>query len=118
MDDPRLDAEPAFNPEEALAIVGGDKSLFVELAEAFRANYPRELSSIRDAISRRDAEALRRSSHHFKGTLGTLAAGPACQTAALLEEFGSCRYLGDAETTYARMEEEVRALDAALSDWA
>jgi HPt (histidine-containing phosphotransfer) domain-containing protein len=117
MDDPKFNAEPVFDPDEALAIVGGDKTLFIELTEAFRENYPRELGSIRDAIWLRDADALKRASHHFKSTLGAVAAGPACQTVALLEEIALRSSMDEAEAAYTRIEQQVRALDAALSNW-
>ena len=89
MDDPRSSIGAAFDPDEALAIVGGDKDLFLELLQTFRQNYAGELSSIRYAIGHRDPDALRHASHHFKGTLSALAAGPARHTVALLEEAGS-----------------------------
>lgn len=117
MGDPKLYFEPAFDPEEALAIVGGDKELFGELAEAFRGSYPGELSLILDAIRLRDAEALRIASHRFKGTLGALAAGPACETANRLEQLGARCELNDAETAYELIEAQVHALDAALAGW-
>ena len=117
MDDPRSSVDAAFNPDEALAIVGGDKDLFLELVQTFRENCAHELSSIRHAICLRDPEDLRRASHHFKGTLGALAAGPACHTAALLEATGCRAEFSEAESIYAEMERQVRLLDAALSNW-
>ena len=113
----RLTLNPAFDPDEALAIVEGDRDLFLELVIVFRENYPTELSSIRDAIHQRDSEALRRASHHFKGTLSALAAGPACDAVARLEDIGRNADLTQAAALYAEMERHVQALDAALSDW-
>jgi HPt (histidine-containing phosphotransfer) domain-containing protein len=113
----KLTLNPAFDPDEALSIVEGDRDLFLELVNVFRENYPTELSSIGDAISRRDAEGLRRASHHFKGTVCALAAGPACDAAARLEEIGRSEDLTKAAATFAEMEQHIQALDAALSDW-
>jgi two-component system sensor histidine kinase/response regulator len=84
----KLTLNPSFDPDEALSIVEGDRDLFLELVHVFRENYPTELSSIRDAIGLRDSEALWRASHHFKGTLSALAAGPACDAAVRLEDIG------------------------------
>jgi len=117
MNDPRSSIGAAFDPDEALAIVGGDKDLFLELVQTFRQNYACELSSIRHAICHRDPEALRRASHHFKGTLSALAAGPARHTVALLEETGSRADFSSAEPIYAEMEQQIRLLDEALSNW-
>jgi HPt (histidine-containing phosphotransfer) domain-containing protein len=113
----KLSFNSAFDPDEALAIVEGDKDLFLELVNVFRENYPAELSSIRDAIRVRDSEALRRASHHFKGTLSALAARPACDAALRLEEIGRIADLTKATAMYAEMEQHVQALDAAISDW-
>jgi len=113
----KLSFNPAFDPDEALAIVEGDRDLFLELVIVFRENYPTELSSIRDAIRLRDAEALRRASHHFKGTLSALAAGPASDAALRLEDIGRNADLTKAAAMYAEMEQHVQALDAAISDW-
>jgi len=106
-----------FDPEEALSIVDGDKDLFQELVDIFRQNYPGELSSIREAIGLRDPEALRQAAHHFKGTLSTLAAGPARQSALRLEQIGRDADLGQANTIYTEMEQQVCALDEALKRW-
>ena len=113
----RLTLNPAFDPDEALAIVEGDRDLFIELVNVFRENYPTELSWIRDAISLRDSEALRRAAHHFRGTLSALAAGPACDAAERLEDIGRNADLTQAETMYGEVAQFVQALDAALSDW-
>jgi len=113
----KLTLNPAFDPDEALSIVEGDRDLFLELVNVFRENYPTELSSIRDAIGLRDSEALWRASHHFKGTLSALAAGPACDAAVRLEDIGRNADLTRAAATYTEMEQHVQALDAALSEW-
>lgn len=113
----KLTLNPSFDPDEALSIVEGDKDLFVELVHVFRENYPAELSSIREAIGLRDSEALWRASHHFKGTLSALAAGPAFDAAVRLENIGRHADLTDAAATYIEMEQNVQTLDAALSDW-
>jgi HPt (histidine-containing phosphotransfer) domain-containing protein len=113
----KLTLNASFDPDEALSIVEGDRDLFLELVNLFRENYPTELSSIRDAIGLRDSEALRRASHHFKGTLSALAAGPACAAAARLEDIGRNEDLTKAAATYTEIEQHVQALDAALSEW-
>jgi HPt (histidine-containing phosphotransfer) domain-containing protein len=106
-----------FDSDEALAIVDGDWDLFRELVTVFRQTYPAEMSLIRDAIRLRDAAALQAASHQFKGTLSALAAGPARATAVRLEDIGRKADLAQAADIYAEMEQQVRALDAALSGW-
>ena len=48
---------------------------------------------------------------------GALAAGPACDAVARLEDIGRNADLTQAAALYAEMERHVQALDAALSDW-
>lgn len=105
---------PVFDPDEALGIVDGDRDLFRDLVDVFRQNYAAELSSIRDAIRLRDAEALRAAAHQFKGTLSALAAGPARETVVRPEALGRHADLAQAGEIYAEMERQVQALDAAL----
>ena len=115
--DMQTKANPHFDLDEALSIVDGDRDLFQELVDVFRQTYQDELCSIQEAIRRRDSEALRTASHQFKGTLSALAAGPAREAALRLENMGRNADLGQAETLYADMEQQVRALDAALNGW-
>ena len=75
------------------------------------------MRSIREAIGRRDSEALLRASHHLKGTLGTLAAGPARHTAVRLEDLGLTADFDPAPEVYREMERQLRALDQALTAW-
>jgi HPt (histidine-containing phosphotransfer) domain-containing protein len=113
----KLTLNSDFDPDEALAIVEGDRDLFLELVNVFRESYPLELSSIRDAIDLGDSEALRRASHHFKGTLSALAAGPASDVAVRLEAMGRSAELDQAAVAYAQMEQLVQALVGTLSHW-
>src|SRR5579862_9071945 len=105
----KLTLNSDFDPDEALAIVEGDRDLFLELVNVFRETYPLELSSIHNAIDLGDPEALRRASHHFKGTLSALAAGPASDAAIRLEAMGRSADLNHATAAYAEMEELVHA---------
>jgi len=117
MNDEQGSMVAVFDAAEALSIVDGDKDLFQELVHMFRDSYPAELLAIRDAIGRRDSDALQRASHHLKGTLGTLAAGPARHAARRLEDLGSSADFGPAPAVYLEMERQLRALDEALSAW-
>jgi HPt (histidine-containing phosphotransfer) domain-containing protein len=117
MKDDKAGMPPVFDAAEALSIVDGDRELFQELVDLFRDSYTAELRAIREAIARRDSEALRRASHHLKGTLGTLAAGPAGHTVLRLEVLGSSEDFDHAPAVYVEMERQLRALDQALSSW-
>jgi len=117
MHDQKPGTPPVFDAAEALSIVDGDRDLFQELVHLFRDSYAAELQAIQEAIGRRDSEALQRASHHLKGTLGTLAAGPARNTALRLEHLGNSADFDPAPAVYLEMEQQLRALDQALSSW-
>jgi two-component system sensor histidine kinase/response regulator len=104
----------AFDLEEALSIVDGDEGLFREIADVFIENYPADLSSIQDAIRRGDGAALRAAAHHLKGALAALAAGPARDTAAELEQMGRRADLSHAGRLCTCIEQQLRDLNAAL----
>jgi len=99
-----------FDPEEALAIVDGDRNLFSELVALFRQNYPSELSSIRDAIRLQDWATLETASHQLKGSLSAVAAGDAQESARRLETIGREADHAGAGEVFARMEQQVQAL--------
>ena len=102
MKDDKVGMPPVFDAAEALSIVDGDKDLFQELVALFRDSYAAELLAIREAIDRRDSEALRRASRH---------------TALRLEDLGNSADFDPASAVCVEMEQQLRALDLALSAW-
>ncbi len=104
----------AFDLQEALSIVEGDADLFRELAEAFIETYPAGLASIQEAVRQADSEGLRAAAHQLKGALSALAAGPARDTAAALEQMGRRAQVNDAKRLCTSIEEQLHDLDTAL----
>ena len=75
-------------PTEVLARVGGDRELLAEISRLFVDDAPRHLSKIREALSARDGEALRRAAHGLKGAAANFDAEGVVQAARTLEEMG------------------------------
>jgi two-component system, sensor histidine kinase and response regulator len=84
---PTLVAPPhaAFDRDAVLARVGGDSELLGEIVELFAADGPRMLGEARQAIERRDATALGRAAHGFKGMVGNFTLARPYELAQRLE---------------------------------
>jgi CheY-like chemotaxis protein/HPt (histidine-containing phosphotransfer) domain-containing protein len=75
-------------PTEVLARVGGDRELLAEISRLFVDDAPRHLSKIREALSARDGEALRRAAHGLKGAAANFDAVGVVRAARALEDMG------------------------------
>ena len=78
----------SFNRQVALDRVGGDEELFREVAQLFLTEYPALLEAVTVAVDTADPAGLLRSAHTLKGSLGSLGADRAADTALRLEAMG------------------------------
>jgi signal transduction histidine kinase/HPt (histidine-containing phosphotransfer) domain-containing protein len=113
--DPETPAHPAFDQEEALAHVDGDRELLAELAEIFRNECPRLLNDVRRAVVAGDAKALERAAHALKGSVTNFRADSAFQAAFSLEVMAREGRLDDAGQRLAELDFELEQLVAALA---
>jgi CheY-like chemotaxis protein len=102
--------EEALDIVTALANLGGDEHLLAEAGHMFLVECSRLMSEVREAIHRNNATALEHAAHTIKGSVGTLAAWKAYETARRLEELGHEGRLKDAEGVYANLEAEMDRL--------
>jgi signal transduction histidine kinase/DNA-binding response OmpR family regulator len=101
--------------KEALAQVGGDRALLVELAAIFFDQWPAQARELADAIARRDARTLQRLGHTVKGAAGTFGARSAVEAAAALERFGRTDCFDGALEAYADLQSAIDRLRPALT---
>ena len=73
---------------ELLERIDGDREFLNELVQIFRTEYPAQIKKLHEGLSRDDADQVERAGHYLKGALGNLAARPAYDLAADLEEIG------------------------------
>jgi len=106
--------EPAFNMQDVLARVEGDRSLMIELAQVFRAEIPGALAQIRHCVAMGDFAGLERAAHGFKGACGNFGAGGAVRAAHALEHMGHLASREDVDARVADLERETLGLDEAL----
>ena len=98
--------------------VEGDVELLKQLVDLFQEDSARLLRDIRAALDRRDAQALRRSAHALKGSVGNFAASSAFDAALKAELLVHDGELTGAEEAVRVLESEVEALNVELSSFA
>ena len=117
------DREPGLPPAgpgvldlpRLLERVGGDRKALAELVRIFRADSPKQVARIRNAIQESDAAALRAAAHALKGAVSNFAAPPATEAALRLQKMAEAGRLTGAETALDRLEREIEALLASLT---
>jgi PAS domain S-box-containing protein len=108
-------ATPVFERESLLARLGGDVQALHEVAGLFLAEYPRLLGAVREALERKDARALERAAHSFKGTVNSLGAPGVSAAAARLEVLARQDDLAGAAAAFMRLEVKAETLREAVA---
>jgi len=89
---------------------GGDQKLLQSLVKNFLGDAPKKLSSLRRAVSRKNAEDIASAAHALKGSLGLFGAHRAVAAALHLQKIaGSGKTVG-AESEFRTLEEEFQRL--------
>jgi HPt (histidine-containing phosphotransfer) domain-containing protein len=103
-----------FNRYVALDRVGGDEELLREVLELFLSEYPNLLEDVQRAVQQSNAKSLERAAHTLKGSLSTIGAEIAAQTALSLELMGrtgqldgACEQLGNLDMALRRLATEL-----------
>ena len=104
----------AFDVQEALARVDGDKELLGEMASLFLEEYPRFLAQIQEAINKKDSSSLSYAAHTLKGSVGNFAASDAFEAAFTLERIGRHGDLTQAFDALVHLEAALARLTPAL----
>jgi CheY-like chemotaxis protein/HPt (histidine-containing phosphotransfer) domain-containing protein len=106
---------PTLDTEAMLGIVEGDLELLGDLAEAFLAYYPQQLSQLRRALVELDHASFHRSAHTIKGTVSNLAARRAVELAEELERIPAPQLAPRLEAQVLCLEEELLRVHQAIS---
>jgi PAS domain S-box-containing protein len=103
---------PAQLPEikELMVRFDGDTTLLQEATELFRHGYPKLMSQLREAISHDDAEAVERTAHTIKGSVGNFGGTAAVEAAMRLEKMAHARDLRHAPEACDALEWEIERL--------
>jgi len=107
-------SDAVLDGDQLLEMLGGDIGLLRELVDTFGANWPRQLTTLSDAIRAADGSALERAAHTLKGTVGVFGARSAYARALALEQAGRSGSLDNTAGDLRRLETELHGLQAAL----
>ena len=106
-----------FDREAIMERVEGNIELLRDIVQLFQDDSPKLMATIRDAVSRRDGNALERAAHTLKGVISNFGAQAAFEASLKLEKFG-----GEGDPTLCReqsevLEQRIEELCLALSTW-
>jgi HPt (histidine-containing phosphotransfer) domain-containing protein len=110
----RLNHEPVFRLDDALARVDDDRVTFRMMIELFMEHGPKDLANAQAALNAGNAADVARSSHRLKGALLQFCAPAALQACKELEESAKGENLAQGRQLYATLEQEFQRLLAAL----
>jgi len=105
----------AWDVEKARARLGGDESLLDEIVELFLEENPKQLASLKQAITEADSEMIERIAHTLKGELACLEITAGAARAGELEEMARNGCLEKVSAPLAALEAEVAAVVAAMN---
>jgi len=107
---------PPIDISAALQNVEGDQDLLVDLLEAFRQDYPKQLEELQDAIGAGDAERIAQVAHSLKGAVGYFGAQTVNALAYRLETMGHQADLEGALAILQQLERELERLRAFVAE--
>jgi len=105
-----------WNAAQTLERLGGDEGLFHEVIEIFLREAPKQMASMRQALSRGDRDATERIAHTLKGELGYLGVSEACHNASELEDAGRNGDLARAAKIQILLEEDIEKIAQTMRD--
>jgi CheY-like chemotaxis protein len=100
---------------EALARVGGDRDLLVELAEVFLEECPGLMKAVEGAVASGDPARVKAAAHSLKGAVDNFAARDAFEAALRLEMLGRDGNLSGIHEAWSTLQREIERLKPALA---
>jgi CheY-like chemotaxis protein/HPt (histidine-containing phosphotransfer) domain-containing protein len=109
--------ETEFDPEGALATVGGDRSLLEELIRAYLEEAPQNLVALEESLKHGDTLAFRRAAHTIKASMRYFCFQHGFDLAFDLEKLGMEGDLSNAEAGVANLRALMEKLPSVLLDY-
>jgi HPt (histidine-containing phosphotransfer) domain-containing protein len=100
--------------EGALARLGGDEQLFVELAGFVLDDLPPLFDNLRNAVAKKDAASVRGAAHAVKGLVAGCGGVRAAQVAQAIETAGQTRDIAQAASLIDSLQTELELLTREL----
>jgi two-component system, sensor histidine kinase and response regulator len=99
-----------WNPDRALAGLGGDHDLLRDMMRIFLEEAPKQLQILRKAVETGNSRDAEHAAHRLKGDLGYLKAADAAEWARRLEDAGHNGDLSHAAPMLANLEANLEAI--------
>jgi HPt (histidine-containing phosphotransfer) domain-containing protein len=114
---PPREPDPAeiLDEDAVLDRFDGDKELLRELVVVFLDSCGSLMAELRQAVTRRDREAVQRTAHSLKGSVSNFAARAASEAALRLETMARAGDLTQVEEAYAALAAAIELLKPALA---
>ena len=98
-----VDGRVTFDEDALGHRLSGDHELITDVIRVFLEDLPGRLAAIKDAVTGRNAEALRAAAHALKGAAGNLSAGGLSEAARVLERAGAESRMDAAEAAWRQL---------------
>jgi PAS domain S-box-containing protein len=105
----------AFDPQDALARVEGDRELLAELVDIYRVETPRMLADLRRCLAAGDVGGVEKAAHALRGCVAILGGRAAAEAALAVERMGSEAVRSGDGGQLAELEIELDRLGAGLA---
>ena len=105
-----------FDGPALLKRFNGNRKLLKSLTGTFRADCPKKMANIRNALATRDPAALADAAHALKGAVGNFGPTAAFDTARQIEMASRAGALDGCWELYTKLEDEIASLLPALQD--
>jgi CheY-like chemotaxis protein/HPt (histidine-containing phosphotransfer) domain-containing protein len=109
------DGGKVIDRETLLSRVDNDTELLKEIAGLFLENCPKLMADIKDAVSKRDMQALERAAHTLKGSVSNFFAQEAVDAALQLESIARSGDTTQVDEAFEELEKKIERLKPALS---
>jgi HPt (histidine-containing phosphotransfer) domain-containing protein len=110
-------ARPVLDEKVLMSQVGGDMNLLRQLISIFQDDSPAALGRIQKAMDGRDAGALIKTTHAFRGSVSIFAAPAAVKAAVRLETLAREHDLAGAVGAFATLKKEIAQLRKTLAEF-
>jgi HPt (histidine-containing phosphotransfer) domain-containing protein len=100
---PAVVKRTTFDEDALRHRLSGDDELMAEVIEMFIDDLPARLVAINDAVTARDAGALRAAAHALKGSAGNLSVASLADAAHILERIGGESRMDAADAAWRRL---------------
>jgi CheY-like chemotaxis protein len=106
---------PAFDPQDALARVEGDRELLAELVDIYRVETPRMLADLRRCLEAGDVGGVESAAHALRGCVGILGGRAAAEAALAVERMATEAVRSGGGGQLAELERELDRLGTGLA---